>query len=69
MCAMNVEIAMPNLVALCAAVFTLSGKKLRGADIPPPPVGARVNYLPVLVQVARLPADDAFFIFTASKQI
>ena len=39
MCAMNVAIVMPNLAAPCAAVFTLSGKTLRGggADIRLPP--------------------------------
>ena len=41
---MNVEIVVPNLAALRAAVFTLSGKTLRvGGGYPPPPVGARVN--------------------------
>ena len=39
---MNVEIAMQNLAALRAAVFTLSGKTLGGADIRPP-VGAWVK--------------------------
>ena len=34
---------MPNFAALRAAVFQLSTKNLRGADIRPPPVGARVN--------------------------
>ena len=33
---------MPNFAALRAAVFPLSTKNLRGADIRPP-VGARVN--------------------------
>ena len=35
---------MPNLAALRAAVFTLSGKNLRGVGggYPPPPVGAWV---------------------------
>ena len=35
---------MPNFVALRAAVFPLSTKNLRGADIRPPPVGARFKY-------------------------
>ena len=45
MCAMNVEIVLPNLAALRDAVFTLSGKNLRGggADNRPLPVGARVS--------------------------
>ena len=44
MCAMNVGIVMPNLAALRAAVFTLSGKNLRGGGgYPSPPVGARVK--------------------------
>ena len=34
---------MPNFAALRAAVFQLSTKNLRGADIRPPPVGARVK--------------------------
>ena len=40
MCAMNVGIVMPNLAALRAALFTLSGKNLRGggADNRPPSV-------------------------------
>ena len=44
MCAMNVGIVMLNLAALRASVFTLSGRKNSGgADIRPPPVGARVK--------------------------
>ena len=45
MCAMNVEIVMPNLAVLRAAVFTLSGKSQGGGGgYPPhPPVGARVK--------------------------
>ena len=40
MCAMNIEIVMPNLAALRAAVFTLSGEKKTGggADTHPPSV-------------------------------
>ena len=34
---------MPNFAALRAAVFSLSTKNVRGADIRPPPVGARVK--------------------------
>ena len=46
MCAMNVGIVMLNLAVLHAAVFTLSGKNLRGGRISaPPPVGARVKLL------------------------
>ena len=41
---MYVEIVVPNLAALCAAVFTLSAKKKNsGGGYPPLPVGARVN--------------------------
>ena len=42
---MNGEIVMPNLAELRAAVFTLSGKNLRGVDIRPPPPSVRgLNY-------------------------
>ena len=37
---MNVEIVMLNLMALRAAVFTLSRKNSGRGDIHPPPVGA-----------------------------
>ena len=43
MCTMNVAIVMPNLAALCAAFFTLSGKNIKGGGYTPPPVGAWVN--------------------------
>ena len=34
---------MPNLAALCAAVFPLSARNLRGGGNQPPPCSARVN--------------------------
>ena len=42
LCKKDEGIVMPNFVALRAAVFPLSTKNLRGADIRPP-VGARVK--------------------------
>ena len=53
---MNVGIVMQNLVALRAAVFTLSGKNLKGggADIRPPPVGTRVNSINIIRHCIRI---------------
>ena len=36
---------MPNLAALCAAVFTLSPKNLSGGGLQQPPGRARVNII------------------------
>ena len=43
MCEIDVEIAMPNLAALRAAVFPLSRKNLRGHIFAPPPGSARAS--------------------------
>ena len=49
MCKNDEGIVMPNFAALRAAVFPLSTKNLRGADIRPPPVGARdISRVPLL---------------------